>query len=170
MMRLKNGPEISRNSLMVGKECYPPISSITKGICRNIRRDNRGPFTAFHLGFLHCLTLLYFQYLDTRRPSEVTTTLYTDRSKYHASSYSAILKLTREKERCRVVYAAVDHIPIVSSSVLVHMLMFGDVDEIPLTRGSLNANFEVLLKLEEKWPALRLMVRVLSFHLRIFLT
>jgi hypothetical protein len=49
----------------------------------------------------------------------------------------------------------------VSSSVLLHTLLFGTEDELAQSRRCLHAKFEALLELEQYWPGVRSMV---SFH------
>jgi hypothetical protein len=46
----------------------------------------------------------------------------------------------------------------VSSSVLLHTLLFGTEDELAQSRRCLHANFEALLELEQFWPGVRSMV------------
>ncbi|KAH8600670.1 hypothetical protein B0O99DRAFT_681546 [Bisporella sp. PMI_857] len=121
-------------------------------------RNTGGPFVALHLGFHHYSTLLYFQYLEAKRTSIVSTKQFAERCKRHASSYSALLKFAREEEGFAAVYPTVGHMAIVSSSVLLHTLLFDDEDKIPSTRGKLNANFEALIELEQYWPALKSMI------------
>jgi hypothetical protein len=122
-------------------------------------RNTGGPFVALHLGFHHYSTLLYFQYLETKGTSTATTNIFAERCKNHASSYSALLKYSRQHDGFKAVYPTVGHMAIVSSSVLLHTLLFGDEDEIPSARNSLNANFEALIELEQYWPALKSMVQ-----------
>jgi len=104
-----------------------------------------GPFVALHLGYHHYSTLLYFQYLDIPAAMRV----FTERCKHHASCYSALLKYSREHEGLNAVYLTVGHMAIVSSSVLIHTLLFGDEEQIPSARNSLNANFEGLIELAQ---------------------
>ncbi|RDW57482.1 hypothetical protein BP6252_13742 [Coleophoma cylindrospora] len=122
------------------------------------QKSNGGPFVALHLGFHHYSTLLYFQYLESKGTSTSTTKMFAERCKYHASSYSALLKFARENEGFKAVYPTVGHMAIVSSSVLLHTLLFGDEDKISSARNSLNANFEALVELEHYWPSLKSMV------------
>jgi hypothetical protein len=48
---------------------------------------------------------------------------------------------------------------VVSSSALLHTLLFGSQDELLDTRKRLYLNFEILLKLKQFWPGVDLMVR-----------
>jgi hypothetical protein len=130
-------------------------------------RNTGGPFVALHLGFHHYSTLLYFQYLETMGISTATTKIFAERCKHHASSYSALLKYSREHDGFKAVYPTVGHMAIVSSSVLLHTLLFGDEDQIRSARNSLSANFEALIELEQYWPALKSMVQPILIHLPV---
>ena len=122
-------------------------------------RNTGGPFVALHLRFHHYSTLLYFQYLESKGISTDMTRIFAERCKHHASSYSALLKFSREHKGFKAVYPTVAHIVIVSSSVLLYTLLFGDEDQIPSARNSLNANCQALIKLAQYWPAIKSMVR-----------
>lgn len=113
-----------------------------------------GPFVALHLGFHHYSTLLYFQFLESRSPPAFRAQSYVERCKSHAASYSALLALARREGRCEAVYPTVGHMATVSSSVLLHTLLFGETDELPEARNGLNANFEALVELRNYWPSL----------------
>jgi hypothetical protein len=127
------------------------------------RRGTGGPFIALHLGFHHYATLLYYQYLDTDRSPR-----FAAKCKYHAVSYSTLLARARKQSGCEVVYPTVGHMAIVSSSVLVHTLLFGTTEELPQSRYCLNTNFEALLELEQYWPTVKTML-LLSLSLSLFL-
>ncbi|RFU26107.1 hypothetical protein B7463_g10228, partial [Scytalidium lignicola] len=122
------------------------------------RRNTGGPFVALHLGYHPYSTLLYFQNLETRCTPTATASNFAERCKYHASSYSKLLEFARQQEGFKAVYPTVGHMAIVSSSVLLHTLLFGDEDELLGARNSLNANFKALVELEQYWPALKSMV------------
>jgi hypothetical protein len=47
---------------------------------------------------------------------------------------------------------------IVSSSVLLHTLLFAEENELPPSRHCLETNFEALLELEKYWPIVKTMV------------
>ncbi|KAJ5341212.1 hypothetical protein N7541_010336 [Penicillium brevicompactum] len=114
-------------------------------------------FVALHLGYHHYATLLYFQYLDIQLRETPSRTLFVARCKYHAASFSDILRLSHETEECGVVYLIVAHMTVVSSSALLHTLLFGSQDELQNTRKRLCHNFELLLKLKQYWPGVELM-------------
>lgn len=127
----------------------------------HLRRGTGGSFVALHLGFHHYSTLLYFQYLDTGRPEKATTNDYTNRCKHHASSVSLLLKRAGQQEDSEAVWPTVGHCLIVSSSVLLHTLLFGD-EQLSEVRSSLNSNFEALIELTRYYPCLKSMVNRLD--------
>ncbi|EHY59610.1 hypothetical protein ABEF92_008004 [Exophiala dermatitidis] len=133
-----------------------------------------GTFVALHLGFQHYATLLFFQYLDRQRLDRdkqrtSTTTLrssvFASRCKEHASAYSDLLKLADEMDDCRAVYNIVGHMTVVSSSVLLHTLLFGDEQELMPARLRLESNFKILTKLKCIWPSVEgMMARLFTFQ------
>ncbi|CAG8175445.1 unnamed protein product [Penicillium salamii] len=140
----------------------------------NFTRDNlkshaaaglgRG-FVALHLGYHHYATLLYFQYLDIQLGKTASGTLFVARCKHHAASFSDILRISHEIEECEVVYLIVAHMTVVSSSALLHTLLFGSQDELQDTRKRLCFNFELLLKLKQYWSGVELMMsRLFTFQ------
>lgn len=120
----------------------------------HIEKGLGGPFVALHLGYHHYATLLFFQYLDLQRPITPNTEAYARRCKYHAHSLSTLLESSREKGKCDAVYATVGHMTVVSSSVLLHTLQFGEGDELAPARTRLNSNFVGLIELKTLWPSL----------------
>lgn len=148
----------------------------------NLRRQQKlglgGLLLSLHLAYHHYCILLYFRYLEGsggggggQRPpystsnstpslDHHTTTKYIARCKSHASSFSSLLLLSRQLKGCDVVYPNIGHMATVSSSVLVHTLLFGDdLDELEAVSRELNANFEALIELTQYWPATSAMVR-----------
>ncbi|KAK4499630.1 hypothetical protein PRZ48_010148 [Zasmidium cellare] len=121
-----------------------------------------GPYVGLHLGYHHYATLLYFQYLDLQRPPTTVSQDFAERCKQHASSYSDLLRKSRETRGCEAVYATVGHMTVVSSSVLLHMLLFGKEDELEVTRALLNTNFIALIEMRTFWPSLERMIARLS--------
>ncbi|KAJ9148943.1 Nonribosomal peptide synthetase 12 [Pleurostoma richardsiae] len=151
-----NGDEVDRTvaslarQLQAWEEMLPPDAQFNDAnLAAHCKRRVGGPFVALHLGFHHYSTLLYFQFLETS-----SNRLYVDRCKHHAKSYSALLKRARQEGGCEAVYPTVGHMATVSSSVLVHILLFGETDELAQARDGLNSNFEALLELKKYWPSL----------------
>lgn len=114
-----------------------------------------GPFIALHLAYHHYSTLLYFRFLEDKDPSSC----YVTRCKQHASSFSSLLQLSRQMQGCEANYPTIGHMTAVSSSVLLHTMLFGDQQELPTARRELSANFEALVELQQYWPATEAMVR-----------
>jgi hypothetical protein len=115
-------------------------------------------FIAFHLGYYHYYTLLFYQYLDHRRHPTRNGKMYADRCKMNATIICDILKTSRELEGAEAIYDIVGHLTVVSSSVLVHTYLFGDADELPDARRRLESNLESLVQLRSYWPSVELMV------------
>ncbi|KAB2580628.1 hypothetical protein DBV05_g839 [Lasiodiplodia theobromae] len=122
-------------------------------------------FVALHLGFHHYSTLIHFQYLDIQLPRTPKQRLFASRCKHHANTYSDLLKLSTEIPGCDAVYNIVGHMTVVSSSVLLHILFFGEEEELPMTRQRLEQNFQILIKLRGYWPSVHgMMDRLFTFQ------
>ena len=124
----------------------------TENLQRHIQTGHGGAFVALHLGYHHYATLLYFRFLEPAAASSPFTALYRTKCKFHASSYSELLKLARGKENCEVIYPTVGHMAVVSSSVLLHTLLFSEEEDLQNARDALNDNFEAILELRRYWP------------------
>lgn len=136
----------------------------------HISKGLGGPFVALHIGYYHYSTVLYFQYLDLRRPRTPTTEAYADRCKGYALAYSRLLADARSKGTCKAVYATVGHLTVISSSVLLHILLFGHDDEVAEVRNRLTTNFAALIDLKQYWPSLERTVSAQYDFARVLLT
>lgn len=119
-------------------------------------------FIAFHLGYHHYYTLLFYQYLDQRRPLTQNGRGYAERCKHHAAVICDVLKASREVPGAPALYNIVGHVTIVSSSVLLHTYLFGEPHELEESRRCLASNLESLVQLRSYWPSVELMVRVFT--------
>lgn len=115
-------------------------------------------FVALHLGFHHYATLLYFYYLDVSRPQNTAGIAYAERCRYHATAFSDLLTASTEVPNCEALYNIVGHMAIVSSSVHVHTLLFGDEKELASAKKRLESNFKALIKLKSYWSSVESMV------------
>ncbi|KAH6871491.1 hypothetical protein B0T10DRAFT_523010 [Thelonectria olida] len=115
-------------------------------------------FIAFHLGYHHYYTLLFYQYLDKRRPSTRNGKKYADRCKDHAAIICDVLKASREVPGAEALYNIVGHVTIVSSSVLLHTYLFGEPHELEDAKNRLESNLESLRQLRSYWPSVELMI------------
>ncbi|KAI5464406.1 hypothetical protein BGZ63DRAFT_412055 [Mariannaea sp. PMI_226] len=115
-------------------------------------------FIAFHLGYHHYYTLLFYQYLDQRRPSTKNGKKYADSCKAHAATICNVLKASREVKGAEALYNIVGHVTIVSSSVLLHTYLFGEPHELEDSRHRLESNLESLVQLRSYWPSVELMI------------
>ncbi|KAG5655693.1 hypothetical protein KAF25_009192 [Fusarium avenaceum] len=124
-----------------------------------------GAFIALHLGYHHYATLLYFRFLEPAASSSPFATIYRTRCKYHASSYSNLVKLARQRKNCEVIYPTVGHMAVVSSSVILHTLLFSEDENLESARDALKANFEAILELRRYWPNTESMIhRLVTFQ------
>ncbi|KAK0389911.1 hypothetical protein NLU13_3484 [Sarocladium strictum] len=115
-------------------------------------------FVAFHLGYHHYWTLLFYQYLDRRRPATRNGKAYSDRCKTHARIVCDILRLSRSDSKAPGMYNIVGHLTIVSSSVLLHTYLFGETYELEDAKRRLESNLESLVQLRGYWPSVELMI------------
>ena len=116
-------------------------------------RGHGRTFVALHLGYYHYATLLFFQYIDQSASDLPHATVYAERCREHASAFSDLLRTSYEVEGCDAVYMIVAHMTVVSSSVLIHTLLFGNKDQLQPAKARLESNFKVLMKLKYWWPS-----------------
>lgn len=117
-----------------------------------------GLFISLYLAYHHHATLLYFHFLESQHASIDAYRIYITKCKYHASSFSSLLRLSRQMKNCEIDYPSIGYMTAVISSVLVHTLLFGEVEEIEKARQELSTNFEALIELQQHWPAAQAMV------------
>lgn len=108
-------------------------------------------FVALHLGFYHYATLLYFQFLDQQATADFQVQAYATRCREYASAFSDLLRTSYEIGECEAMYNIVGHMCVVSSSVLLHTLLFGDESQSSGARSRLESNFTILMKLKAWW-------------------
>ncbi|KAL4949677.1 hypothetical protein BDW69DRAFT_69975 [Aspergillus filifer] len=122
-------------------------------------------FVALHLGYHHYSTLLYFHYLDSTQFKVPNQHLFAARCKYHAAAFSDLLRSSSEVPGCGALYFIVSHMTVISSSALLHTLLFGEAGELPDARRRLSYNFQVLLELKQYWPDVNMMItRLFTFQ------
>jgi hypothetical protein len=121
-----------------------------------------GPFVALHLGYNHYGTILLYQYLDNNRIPNSLTRELAQRCKQYAKNQCALLRTAKDLGKCETVYPGVGHNAAISSSVLLHILLFGDEGEFEEARRGLQSNLEILKDLSRYWPSLELIVRPLA--------
>lgn len=136
----------------------PQVRYSRENLAAYVARGLGRVFVSFHLGFFHYGTLLFYQYLDHRRPSTRNGRAYADRCKYHAMMVCDILRASREQEGAEALYNIVGHVTVVSSSVLLHTYLFGGTDELPEAKWRLESNLESLKQLRSYYPSVELMV------------
>lgn len=113
---------------------------------------------ALHMGYYHYATLLFFQYLDRAALSLSHAAVYAERCREHASGFSDLLRTSHDTPGCEAVYNIVGHMTVVSSSVLIHTLLFGDEAQVTPAKARLESNFKILMKLKDWWPSVKTMM------------
>ncbi|KAI5360656.1 hypothetical protein Slin15195_G085720 [Septoria linicola] len=132
---------------------------------KHIQRGTGGLFVAFHLGYHHYSTLLYFRYLGTASTNTATQNDYADQCRVHAASFASLVRKSRAAPGSEAQYATVGHMAVVSSSVILHTLLFDSSEQISGAKADLTSNFAALLELKKFWPCLeRTMGRLLVFR------
>ncbi|KFZ11680.1 hypothetical protein V502_07463 [Pseudogymnoascus sp. VKM F-4520 (FW-2644)] len=123
-------------------------------------------FVALHLGYHHYSTLLYYHYLENHKLSFAEPSrLYISRCKYHAAAFSDIIRVSLTNNEAEAVYNIVGHMTVVSSSVLVHTVLFGGNSEVREARERLEVNFQLLVKLDKFWPSVAPLInRLIKFQ------
>ncbi|VUC33639.1 unnamed protein product [Clonostachys rosea] len=143
----------------------PNVRLSTENLERYIEVGHGGAFIALHLGYHHYATLLYFRFLEPAASSSPLAAIYRAKCKFHASSYSDLVKLARQKENCEAIYPTVGHMAVVSSSVLLHTLLFSTEEDVQPARDALKSNFEAILELRRYWPNTESMIhRLVTFQ------
>ncbi|KAL3467377.1 hypothetical protein BJX64DRAFT_168410 [Aspergillus heterothallicus] len=144
-------------------ENLPPGIELTRdNVDRHAELGLGSTFVALHLGYHHYSTLLYFHYLDSTLTDQA---IFAARCKFHAAAFSDLLSLSNEIRGCEAVYFIVAHMTVISSSALLHTLLFGEPGELPDTRKRLSSNFQVLLELKQYWPFVNSMItRLFAFQ------
>lgn len=117
-------------------------------------RNQGRTLVALHLGYFHYATLLFFQFLDPSTSDLPYAEVYAERCREHASAYSDLLRTSYEYGDCEAVWPIVGHMTVVSSSVLIHTLLFGNEETLPAAKARLESNFKVLMKLKTWWPSI----------------
>jgi hypothetical protein len=130
---------------------------------RHQRRGRGSVFLSVHMCYNYYVTLLYFRFLELRNPAKPYEE-YATRCKRHASAFSSLLRLSRQMRDCDTVCPIAGHMAAVCSSVLVHTLLFGNMEEVEAARFDLTTNFEAMVELKSCWPAVHCMVRGCKRH------
>lgn len=136
-----------------------------------LQKDLARDFAVLHLTYHHFSTLLHFNFLESYQGKADSSPQqkHVELCKQHASSFSNLLRLSHQMGRFVVEYPMIGHMTVVSSSVLVHTLLFGEVKELPDARKKLDSNFNILVQLQQWWPCTEAMVGVFLFKSMRFL-
>ena len=139
------------------RELPPTMVYTPENLAFQVQRGVGRTFVALHLGYHHYATLLYYQYLDQYRPDTPNRRMYVQRCKYHATAFCELIRAS-EQEGSEAFHNVLGHMTVVSSSVLLHTLLLGEDEELPMARERLESNFRFLVKLRDFWPSVELMV------------
>jgi hypothetical protein len=131
-------------------------------------RGHGRTFVALHLGYFHYATLLSFHFLDQSSASLPFAETYAERCRQHASAFSDLLKTSYELD-AQGMHNIVGHMTVVSSSVLLHTLLFGSEDQLPSAKRQLESNFNILIRLKAWWPSVAQMTDRLFLFQRVCL-
>ncbi|KFY10483.1 hypothetical protein V491_07629 [Pseudogymnoascus sp. VKM F-3775] len=120
-------------------------------------------FLAMHMGYHHFRQLLYYPFLNsqTNRDVAISSHLvecdrdYAQLCKKHALAISDLIKIGFDTSGCNPAYFLTGHILVVSSSIHLHTLLFGE-DQVAadVARERLVSNFEILMQLKMYWPVI----------------
>jgi hypothetical protein len=138
-------------------ELPPTMVYTLENLSYQIQRGVGRTFVALHLGYHHYATLLYYQYLDQYRPNTPNRRMYIQRCKFHATAFCELIRAS-EQLSSEAFHNVLGHMTVVSSSVLLHTLLLGEDEELPMARERLESNFRFLVKLKDFWPSVDLMV------------
>lgn len=124
-------------------------------------------FVALHLGYHHYSQLLHYQFLGSDRHSTLdSASTYASYCEAHATAICDQLYDSYAVPGCECSYIMVGHMLVISSTVLIHTLLFSAQEEMIFeARRRLEKNFEILTRLQEYWPSLELSLsRLWAFH------
>ncbi|CAG9993185.1 unnamed protein product [Clonostachys byssicola] len=121
-----------------------------------------GVLLTLHLVYHHYSILLFFRFLEDQKTDSTVSRAYATRCKSHATMFNSLLRQSRQLKACEAVYPVVGHMVTVASAVLLHTLLFGDLEESRAARQELEENFEALLELTQYWPSVSKMIKRLN--------
>ena len=118
------GDFFRRNSLWMLMYCtgccaieLPPAMTVSpENLDFQASRGVGRAFVALHLGYHHYATLLYYQYLDQRRPSTSTKRIFTERCKYHAIAFCELICMAAKQGAVEALHNVVGHSECLPSS------------------------------------------------------
>ncbi|KAJ4334966.1 hypothetical protein N0V87_006459 [Didymella glomerata] len=144
--------------LLEWHDSLPPTMLMNDANLNTYRtKGHGGSLIALYFGYHYYSIILYFQFLNPSHQEIDKAVIYANRAKHHALAFSRLLHTARRQKDCHVVYLVVAHLTVVSSSVLLHSLLFGDAAEVEEARTLLTLNFEALEELTTYWPCVERM-------------
>lgn len=118
-------------------------------------------FLGTHLSFHYNYVVLLYQFLSY---ADSQSRNYAEQLEYHASKISEIIRWSNKIPNCKLLYSVVAHILVISSSVHLHTLLYGESKAAKQAKDDLDTNFEHIMTLRRLWPA----VDVSAARLRLF--
>jgi hypothetical protein len=118
-------------------------------------------FLGTHLSYHYNYVVLLYQFLSY---SDLNSKRYAEQLEYHASKISEIVRWSNKLPDCKLLYSVVSHILVISSSVHLHTLLYGNGKASRMAKEDLDTNFEHIMTLRRLWPA----VDVSAARLRLF--
>ncbi|CAG9953260.1 unnamed protein product [Clonostachys rosea f. rosea IK726] len=136
------------------EDSLPEYAQINLGnLHRQQEKGFGGVLLTLHLVYHHYSILLFFRFLEDQKTDSTVSRAYAARCKSHATMFNSLLRQSRQLKACEAVYPVVGHMVTVASAVLLHTLLFGDLEESRAARQELEENFEALLELTQYWPS-----------------
>lgn len=125
-------------------------------------------FIAVHFGHYHFGQLICYQFLheDCHSSSPDRAHFYAAKCKNYAARLCQLTYAAYSTPGCDILYNMVGHVLVISSTVQIHTLLFGeDEAQIQIAKSRLEKNYELLTKLRQYWPTLDLcFARLKAFH------
>lgn len=147
----------------------PPYLEETRENLHRYAQIGQGTsFAALHLGFHYYHEVLFYQFMAEgyQNPSRVADS-YANQCTYHAQAFCDLLYMAEQSDNCKCLYAMVGHMLVVTSTVYMHMLFFGQETngKTQAMRKRLEHNFEILTELQTHWVMLdTTLARLKVFH------
>lgn len=166
--RLYHAVEILSNKLKNwSASLQPHLQATTENMKRYSSLGLGSALVALHLGFHYYNEVLFYQFLaENSHKSSLSIALYRENCKSHASKFCDLLYTSNTIPGCECYYIMVGHMLVVTSTIYIHTLLFGTVEEqIIIARKRLEQNFKILTQLQSYWVKLDdSLSRLKAFH------
>ncbi|KAE8151581.1 hypothetical protein BDV25DRAFT_152471 [Aspergillus avenaceus] len=145
---------------------HPSLQESHANLERYTRLGLGNAYAALHLGYHYYHEVLFYQFLGGPVHSEShSRQQWRIKCQKHAVAFCDLLYHCRALGQCQCVYVMVGHMLVITSTVYIHTLLFGDEEQKPLVRHRLVRNFKILTELQTFWAALDMaLLRLQIFH------